>query len=254
MEPWAQTLVVVLSVGAVLVGASLRVLQQYERGVVFFLGKVTGPARQPGLCFILPLVQRLEKVSLRLEAMDVPKQDIITRDNVPVRVNAVVFFRVDEPQRAVIDVKNYVVVTSQKAQTTLRSVLGGAELDGLLTERESLNHRLEEILAATMSPIGVLVESVEIKDVELPEGMQRAMARQAEAERERRAKVIAAEGELQAAEQLSAAAEILDRHHSALSLRYLQTLAEVATENNSTTLFPIPMDLFRPFLDRLSEK
>lgn len=254
MEPWAQTLVVIAIVAAVLVAASLRVLQQYERGVVFFLGKVTGPARQPGLCFILPLVQRLEKVSLRLEAMDVPKQDIITRDNVPVRVNAVVFFRVHEPQRAVIDVKNYVVVTSQKAQTTLRSVLGGEELDGLLTERESLNHRLETILSEAMAPIGVQVESVEIKDVELPEGMQRAMARQAEAERERRAKVIAAEGELQAAEQLSAAAEILDRHHSSLSLRYLQTLAEIAAENNSTTLFPIPMDLFRPFLDRLGEK
>jgi len=253
MEPWAQTLTVVVIVLAVLVAASLRVLQQYERGVVFFLGKVTGPSRQPGLCFIFPLVQRLEKVSLRLEAMDVPKQDIITRDNVPVRVNAVVFFRVNEPERAVIDVKNYVVVTSQKAQTTLRSVLGGEELDGLLTERESLNRRLEEILSEAMQPIGVHVESVEIKDVELPEGMQRAMARQAEAERERRAKVIAAEGELQAAEQLSAAAEILDRNHSSLSLRYLQTLAEIAAENNSTTLFPIPMDLFRPFLDRLGQ-
>lgn len=253
MEPWAQTLTVVVIVLAVLVAASLRVLQQYERGVVFFLGKVTGPSRQPGLCFIFPLVQRLEKVSLRLEAMDVPKQDIITRDNVPVRVNAVVFFRVNEPERAVIDVKNYVVVTSQKAQTTLRSVLGGEELDGLLTERESLNRRLEEILSEAMQPIGVHVESVEIKDVELPEGMQRAMARQAEAERERRAKVIAAEGELQAAEQLSAAAEILDRNHSSLSLRYLQTLAEIAAENNSTTLFPIPMDLFRPFLDRLGK-
>ena len=252
MQPWVQSLMVVGIVAAVLVAASLRVLQQYERGVVFFLGRVTGPSRRPGLCFIFPLVQRLEKVSLRLEAMDVPKQDVITRDNVPVRVNAVVFFRVSEPERAVIDVKNYVVVTSQKAQTTLRSVLGGEELDGLLTERESLNHRLEQILAATMEPIGVKVESVEIKDVELPEGMQRAMARQAEAERERRAKVIAAEGEYQAAEQLSAAAEILDRHHSALSLRYLQTLAEIAAENNSTTLFPIPMDLFRPFLDKLS--
>lgn len=254
MEPWMQGLATVGVVLLVLLAASLRVLQQYERGVVFTLGRVTGNARQPGLCLVFPLVQRLEKVSLRLEAMDVPKQDIITRDNVPVRVNAVVFFLVEEPHRAVIDVKNYVVVTSQKAQTTLRSVLGGEDLDGLLTERESLNHRLEAILSEAMSPIGVNVDSVEIKDVELPEGMQRAMARQAEAERERRAKVIAAEGELQAAEQLTAAAAILDQNHSSLSLRYLQTLSEIAAENNSTTLFPIPMDLFRPFLDRLTQK
>ncbi|MCC7490727.1 MAG: slipin family protein [Fimbriimonadaceae bacterium] len=240
-----------VAVGIVVVLAlCLRVIQQYERGVVYVFGKVTNAARQPGLTAIIPLMQRLEKVSTRLEAMDVPKQDIITRDNVPARVNAVVFFRVAEPVKAVIEVKNYVVFTSQKAQTTLRSVLGGVELDGLLTEREALNKRLEEIMAAELGPIGIVVDSVEIKDVELPEGMQRAMARQAEAERERRAKVIAAEGELQAAEQLASAADILDRNSSAITLRYLQTLAEIATEQNSTTLFPIPMDLFKPFFDR----
>ncbi len=243
-----QIAITVAVVLIVLMIASLRIVQQYERGVVFLLGRVHGPAREPGLCVVVPLLQRLEKVSMRLEAMDVPKQDIITSDNVPVRVNAVVFFRVIDPQRAVIDVKNFAVVTSQKAQTTLRSILGGAELDHLLTEREALNKRLEEIMAEEVNPIGILVDSVEIKDVELPEGMQRAMARQAEAERERRAKVIAAEGELQAAEQLTAAAEIMDRTSGALSLRYLQTLAEIATEKNSTTLFPIPMDLLRPFL------
>ncbi|NUP98541.1 MAG: slipin family protein [Armatimonadetes bacterium] len=241
----AITAVVIL---VVLLALSLRVVQQYERGVVFTLGKIKGAPRQPGLVVVLPLLQRLEKVSLRLEAMDVPKQDIITRDNVPVRVNAVVFFRVADPQRAVVDVKNYAVVTSQKAQTTLRSILGGVDLDGLLTEREALNHRLEEIMSVEMQPVGITVDSVEIKDVELPEGMQRAMARQAEAERERRAKVIAAEGELQASQHLAEAAGVLDGSPSAITLRYLQTLAEIATEQNSTTLFPIPVDLIRPFL------
>jgi regulator of protease activity HflC (stomatin/prohibitin superfamily) len=230
----------------VLLAASLRVLAQYERGVVFRLGKVRGE-RQPGLQFIWPGIDRLVKVSLRLEAMDVPKQDVITRDNVPVRVNAVVFFRVKDALSATIDVKNYTVVTSQRAQTALRSVLGGADLDGLLTERLMLNHRLEEIIGGAMEPIGINVEGVEIKDVELPEGMQRAMARQAEAERERRAKVIAAEGEFQAAEQFAAAAVILDRTNSGLQLRYLQTLTEIAAEHNSTTIFPLPMELLRAF-------
>lgn len=233
--------------------ASLRVIQQYERGVVFRLGKVHRETREAGLVLILPIIDRLVKVSLRMEAMDVPKQDIITRDNVPVRVNAVVFFRVGDALRATVDVKNYTVVTSQKAQTTLRSVLGGVELDGLLTEREMLNHKLEEIIGAVMQPIGVDVQAVEIKDVELPEGMQRAMARQAEAERERRAKVISAEGELQAAEQYAAAGRILDSSESGVQLRYLQTLSEIATEHNSTTIFPLPIDLLRPFLKGRAE-
>ena len=250
---WVQVSVTVAVVLVVFLVASLRVIQQYERGVVFWLGRVHGAARDPGLVLILPLVQRLEKVSLRLEAMDIPKQDIITRDNVPVRVNAVVFFKVCDPTHAVIDVKNYVVVTSQKAQTTLRSVLGGVELDGLLSQREELNHRVARIMGAEMSPIGITVDAVEIKDVELPEGMQRAMAKQAEAERERRAKVISAEGEMQAAEQLANAAAILDTRDSALTLRYLQTLAEIATEQNSTTLFPVPMDLFRPYFKNKGE-
>ncbi len=248
MTPMMQTGLTVAVVIAVALAAGLRVVQQYERGVVFCFGKVSEKLRQPGLCYIIPLVMRMEKVALRMEAMDVPKQDIITRDNVPVRVNAVVFFRVCDPMKVVIEVKNYVVVTSQKAQTTLRSILGGADLDGLLMEREALNKRLEEIMTAEISDVGVQVVSVEIKDVELPEGMQRAMAKQAEAERERRAKVIAAEGEMQAAEQLAAAARVLDTEHSAITLRYLQTLAEIATEQNSTTLFPIPMDLIRPFM------
>jgi regulator of protease activity HflC (stomatin/prohibitin superfamily) len=231
---------------AVLLAVSLRVIQQYERGVIFRLGKLRRAA-QPGLVLILPGIDRLVKVSLRLEAMDVPKQDVITRDNVPVRVNAVVFFKVQDAERVTVDVKNYTVWTSQKAQTTLRSVLGGADLDGLLTEREMLNHRLEEIIGAVMRPIGIEVQAVEIKDVELPEGMQRAMARQAEAERERRAKVIAAEGEMQAAEQFANAAGILDRTDSGLQLRYLQTLTEIAADHNSTTIFPLPMELLRAF-------
>lgn len=248
MEP-VQIALIAIVVVVVLVAASLRIVQQYERGVVFLLGKVQGGPREPGVCLVVPLLQRLEKVSMRLEAMDVPKQDVITRDNVPVRVNAVVFFRVVAPLQAVIDVKNYAVVTSQKAQTTLRSILGGEDLDGLLTERETLNKTLEQIMSREMEPLGIHVVSVEIKDVELPEGMQRAMARQAEAERERRAKVIAAEGEFQAAEQLAAAADILGRTDgSAITLRYLQTLTEIAAEQNSTTLFPIPIDLLRPFL------
>ncbi|HAZ64838.1 MAG TPA: hypothetical protein DCZ72_14675 [Armatimonadetes bacterium] len=240
-----ETLIISAVVVAVLLGLSLRVIQQYERGVIFRLGRVVGGPREPGLAFIVPIVDRLVKVSMRLEAMDVPKQDIITRDNVPVRVNAVVFFRVGEAVQATVEVRNYTVVTSQKAQTTLRTVLGGADLDGLLTEREMLNKRLHEIIGEQTDPIGVVVEAVEIKDVELPEGMQRAMARQAEAERERRAKVIAAEGEFQAAEQFNAAAKILDSSESGVQLRYLQTLSEIASSNNATTILPIPLDLLR---------
>ncbi len=250
--PPALNLGLGIAVGLVVVlAACLRVLQQYERGVIFTFGKVSGRPREPGLAFVVPFAQRLEKISLRLEAMDVPKQDIITRDNVPVRVNAVVFFAVTDPFKSVIEVRNYTQVTSQKAQTSLRSVLGGCELDEILTERDALNKRLEEVIGAEASAFGIAVRSVEIKDVELPEGMQRAMARQAEAERERRAKVIAAEGEYQAAEQLAQAAEILDSHASALQLRYLQTMVEVATEANTTTFFPIPMDLIRPLLKHL---
>lgn len=253
MPPYTGPLITTVVVIVAVLAASLRVIQQYERGVLFFLGKVVGAGRDPGLCLVIPLLYRLEKVSLRLEAMDVPKQDIITSDNVPVRVNAVVFFRVVDPVRAVVDVKNYAVVTSQKAQTTLRSILGGATLDDLLTQREALNERLQDIIARELEPTGIHVQSVEIKDVELPEGMQRAMARQAEAERERRAKVIGAEGEFQAAEQLAAAARILETSPSSIQLRYLQTLAEIATEHNSTTIFPIPIDLVRSFLETRRE-
>ena len=242
-----QYVAIAVVVVIVLLALSLRVIQQYERGVVFRLGKVMA-RREPGLAFVVPGVDRLVKVSLRMEAMDVPKQDVITRDNVPVRVNAVVFFNVSDAERATVNVKNYTVVTSQKAQTTLRTVLGGVDLDGLLTEREMLNQRLQAIIGQEMEPIGIAVQAVEIKDVELPEGMQRAMARQAEAERERRAKVIAAEGEFQAAEQFASAAEILDRTVSGVQLRYLQTLTEIAAEHNSTTIFPVPIDLLSAFV------
>ncbi|MBI5833896.1 MAG: slipin family protein [Armatimonadetes bacterium] len=223
----------------VLLALSLRVIQQYERGVVFRLGKLLAP-RDSGLAFVFPVIDRLVKVSLRMEA-------------VPVRVNAVVFFSVADAEKATVNVKNYTVVTSQKAQTTLRTVLGGVDLDGLLTEREVLNQRLQSIIGEQMEPIGIRVHGVEIKDVELPEGMQRAMARQAEAERERRAKVIAAEGEFQSAQQFANAAEILDRTKSGVQLRYLQTLTEIAAEHNSTTIFPVPIDLISNFLSGRGE-
>ncbi|RMF94371.1 MAG: slipin family protein [Nitrospinota bacterium] len=226
--------------------SSLRVLREYERGVIFRLGKYY-KTKGPGLIIVLPLIDRMERISLRLITMDVPPQDIITRDNVSVKVNAVVYFRVMSPEDAVIKVENYLYATSQLAQTTLRSVLGQAELDELLSEREKINESLQDILDKHTDPWGIKVSTVEIKHVDLPQEMQRAMARQAEAERERRAKVINAEGELQAATRLSQAAEIISRYPSALQLRFLQTLAEVSTENNSTIVFPVPIDILAPF-------
>jgi len=205
-------------------------------------------AKGPGLIIIIPVVDRLVKISLRLVAMDVPPQDVITRDNVSVKVNAVIYFRVMDSIKAVVEVENYLYATSQLAQTTLRSVCGGAELDELLSDREKINTQLQEILDKHTDPWGVKVTTVEVKHIDLPQDMQRAMARQAEAERERRAKVINAEGEHQAAARLAEAAEIIAEHPMALQLRYLQTLREVSAENNSTTLFPIPIDLFKPFI------
>ena len=226
---------------------SLKVLREYERGVIFRLGRVI-KAKGPGLIILIPLIDRIVRVSLRTVAMDVPSQDVITKDNVSVKVNAVVYFRVVDPVNAIIQVEDYLYATSQLAQTTLRSVCGQVELDDLLSAREKINTQLQEILDAHTDPWGVKVTLTEVKYIDLPQEMQRAMAKQAEAERERRAKVINAEGEFQAAERLAQAAKIISVHPEALQLRYLQTLREVAAENNSTTLFPIPIDLFTPFL------
>jgi regulator of protease activity HflC (stomatin/prohibitin superfamily) len=227
--------------------SAIRILNEYERGVVFRLGRVIS-AKGPGLIILIPIVDKMVKVSLRLIAMDVDPQDVITRDNVSVKVNAVIYFRVMDPVKAVIEVENYMYATSQLAQTTLRSVCGQAELDELLSERENINSQLQEILDTHTDPWGIKVSTVEVKHIDLPQEMQRAMAKQAEAERERRAKVINAEGEYQAADKLAAAATIIGDHPMALQLRYLQTLREISAENNSTTLFPIPIDLFKPFL------
>ena len=229
--------------------SAIRVLNEYERGVIFRLGRLIA-TKGPGLIILIPVVDRMVKVSLRTMVHDVPPQDIITRDNVSVKVNAVVYFRVLEPQKAIVEVEDYAYATSQLSQTTLRSILGQAELDDLLSHRDKINAELKEILDKHTEPWGIKVANVEVKHVDLPQEMQRAMARQAEAERERRAKVINAEGEFQAAQRLGDAADIIDAHPAALQLRYLQTLAEIATENNSTTLFPIPIDILRGMLGK----
>ncbi|TMB53540.1 MAG: slipin family protein [Deltaproteobacteria bacterium] len=227
--------------------SGLKVLREYERAVVFRLGRLAG-ARGPGIIYIIPGVEKAVRIDLRTITMDVPSQDVITKDNVSLKVNAVLYFRVVEPSRAVVEVENYLFATSQNAQTTLRSVCGEAELDQLLAEREKINAHLQTIIDQHTEPWGIKVVQVAIKFIDLPEEMRRAMARQAEAERERRAKVIAAEGEFQAAQRLAEASAIMAREPIALQLRYLQTLVEVASENNSTTIFPIPIDILRPFI------
>jgi regulator of protease activity HflC (stomatin/prohibitin superfamily) len=227
----------------------IKIMNEYERGVIFRLGRII-PSKGPGIIFIIPFVDRLMKVSLRLVAFDVPPQDVITRDNVSIKVNAVVYYRIMNSNSAVVEVENYAYATSQLAQTTLRSVCGQAELDELLAEREKISLRLQEILDKDTDPWGIKVSKVEIKHIDLPPEMQRAMAKQAEAERERRAKVIHAEGEHQASAKLADAANVLSKDPTALQLRYLQTLSEIATEKNSTILFPIPIDLFKPFLKK----
>jgi regulator of protease activity HflC (stomatin/prohibitin superfamily) len=229
--------------------AAIRILREYERGVIFRLGRVIS-TKGPGLIILIPVIDKMVKVSLRLVTMDVPAQDVITRDNVSVKVNAVIYFRVMDPNNAIVEVENYLFATSQLAQTTLRSVCGQVELDELLAEREKINTQLQSILDHATDPWGIKVTTVEVKHIDLPQEMQRAMAKQAEAERERRAKVINAEGEYQAATRLSEAADIIHKHPEALQLRYLQTLREISAENNSTTLFPIPIDLVKPFLKR----
>ena len=227
----------------------IKVLNEYERGVIFRLGRLI-PTKGPGIILIIPMVDKLVRVSLRLVTLDVPPQDVITRDNVSIKVNAVVYYRVMDPNKSVVEVENFSYATSQLAQTTLRSVYGQAELDELLAEREKISVHLQEILDKDTDPWGIKVSKVEIKHIDLPPEMQRAMARQAEAERERRAKVIHAEGEFQASQKLSDAAQIISKDPTALQLRYLQTLSEIATEKNSTMLFPIPIDLIKPFIKR----
>jgi len=228
--------------------SGLKVLREYERAVVFRLGRLVG-ARGPGLVYVIPGVEKALRVDLRTITMDIPSQDVITKDNVSLKVNAVLYFRVIDSNRAVVEVENYLFATSQLAQTTLRSVCGEAQLDELLAEREKINAHLQSIIDQHTEPWGIKVVQVAVKHIDLPEEMRRAMAKQAEAERERRAKVIAAEGEFQAAQRLAEAAEIMSKSPVTLQLRYLQTLKEIASENNSTTVFPIPMDLFEPFLN-----
>src|SRR3712207_3329022 len=243
---------VVLAVVALVVlfvlASAVRIVQEYERGVIFRLGRVQGRAKGPGLFFLVPVADRMIKVDLRTVTMDVPPQDVITRDNVPARVNAVVYFRVMDPNKSVIEVENYVLATSQISQTTLRSVLGQKDLDDLLTNREAINEELQSIIDQQTDPWGVKVSAVEVKDVEIPQQMQRAMARQAESERERRAKIIAAEGEYQASERLRQAADRLESP-TALQLRLFQTMGEIAVNQNSTIVLPVPIDLFKPFMD-----
>jgi regulator of protease activity HflC (stomatin/prohibitin superfamily) len=229
--------------------SAIKILNEYERGVIFRLGRVIN-AKGPGLIILIPVIDKMVKVSLRLVVVDVDPQDIITRDNVSVKVNAVIYFRVIDPTKAIIEVEDFNYAMSQLAQTTLRSICGQAELDDLLSGREKLNAQLQEILDTHTDPWGIKVATVELKHIDLPQEMQRAMARQAEAERERRAKIINAEGERQAADRLAEAAAIIDQNPVALQLRYLQTVNEMASENNTTTIFPIPIDLFRPLLKK----
>jgi regulator of protease activity HflC (stomatin/prohibitin superfamily) len=252
-ELLSGVLLPIIVLGVLLIASAIKILREYERAVVFRLGRLAG-VRGPGIVFLIPVVDRMVKVSLRTVTMDVPPQDVITRDNVSVKVNAVIFFRVLDAARAVIEVENFLFATSQIAQTSLRSICGQAELDEILADREKINQRLQEIIDNQTDPWGIKVSVVEVKHVDLPQEMQRAIARQAEAERERRAKVINAEGEFQAAERLTEAAAIMGREPVALQLRYLQTLSEVATENNSTTLFPVPIDFLKAFMTMQEKK
>jgi regulator of protease activity HflC (stomatin/prohibitin superfamily) len=251
-EQWVNVvawLIPIMIVGAIVLPTMIRVLREYERGVIFRLGKLLG-AKGPGLIFLIPVVDRMVKIDLRVITIDVPRQEVMTRDNVPVSVDAVLYFRVMEPEAAVVKVENFLRATSLIAQTTLRSVLGQAELDELLAHREKINISLQEIIDRQTDPWGVKVTAVEVRDVSLPDGMKRAMARQAETERERRAKIIAAEGEFQAAEKLVQAAAMISAQPIALQLRFLQTMKEISSEHNTTTFLPLPIELFTPFMKR----
>ena len=249
-----STLGVVILFGIVLLSSAIKVVQEYERGVIFRLGRVLSPARGPGLFFIIPIIDRMVKVDLRVVTLDIPSQEAITSDNVTVKVNAVAYFRVLEPIAAIVQVEDYRRATWQIAQTTLRSVMGQSELDELLSHRERINTKLQQIIDEHTEPWGIKVSIVEVKDVELPSTMQRAMARQAEAEREKRAKIIHAEGEFQAAQQLTKAAATIGREPTAIQLRYLQTLTEIAVEKNSTIIFPVPIEFFKAFTEILARK
>ena len=255
MQQFPTVLVAIIFFVILILASAIRILREYERGVIFRLGRLigNGGVKGPGLILLIPFIDRMVKVSLRTIVFDVPPQDVITQDNVSIKVNAVVYFRVIEPQKAIVQVENFLAATSQISQTTLRSVLGQSELDDLLSQRDKINHKLQQIIDTNTEPWGVKVTNVEVKQIDLPQEMQRAMAKQAEAERERRSKVIAAEGEFQASQRLADAAKILGEHSSALTLRYLQTLREIATEKNSTTIFPVPIDLLKPFLGKVVE-
>jgi regulator of protease activity HflC (stomatin/prohibitin superfamily) len=233
----------------ILAASAIKILREYERGVIFRLGRLIG-AKGPGIIFIIPGVDKLLRISLRTVTLDIPPQDVITHDNISIKVNAVVYFRVMDPNKAVVEVENYLYATSQLAQTTLRSVVGQADLDELLAQRDKINLKLQDILDKHTEPWGIKVSLVETKQVDLPEGMQRAIARQAEAEREKRAKIIHAEGEFQAAEKLTQAANVISTNPTALQLRFLQTLAEISTEKNSTTIFPVPIDIISAFMKK----
>lgn len=237
----------------IILASAIRILREYERGVVFRLGRLVS-AKGPGLILLIPIVDRMVRVSLRTVVMDVPPQDVITKDNVSLKVNAVVYFRVVQAEKAIVEVEHFLEATSQLSQTTLRSVLGQSQLDELLAEREKINHDLQKIIDNQTEPWGIKVSNVEVKHVDLPPEMQRAMARQAEAERERRAKVIHADGEFQASQKLREAADVISTNPTALQLRFLQTLTEVASEKNSTTIFPVPIDLIKPYLENFSKK
>jgi regulator of protease activity HflC (stomatin/prohibitin superfamily) len=253
MEPVSTFFIIVVIFLVIILANAVRILREYERGVIFRLGRLIA-SKGPGVVFLIPIVDRMVKVSLRTIVMDVPPQDIITKDNVSLKVNAVVYFRVVQPDKAIVEVENFLFATSQLSQTTLRSILGQSQLDELLAERDKINRELQQIIDHQTEPWGIKVSNVEVKHIDLPVEMQRAMARQAEAERERRAKVIHAEGEFQASQRLADAANVIATNPIALQLRFLQTLTEVASEKNSTIIFPVPIDLLTPFLDRDKKK
>ena len=252
MEIFSAFFFVVVVFAIIIITNAIRILREYERGVVFRLGRVIA-VKGPGIIFLIPLVDKMVKVSLRTVVLDVPPQDVITKDNVSIKVNAVVYFRVVQPEKAIVEVENFLFATSQLSQTTLRSILGQSELDELLSERDRINAKLQTIIDQHTEPWGIKVSNVEVKQIDLPPEMQRAMAKQAEAERERRAKIVHAEGELQASQKLADAAQVIQTHPIALQLRYLQTLTEIASEKNSTTIFPVPIDLISMFLDALKK-
>jgi len=253
MAEFSTYLSVIVLFVIIILASAIRILREYERGVIFRLGRLIG-SKGPGLIILIPIVDRMVRVSLRTVVMDVPPQDVITKDNVSLKVNAVVYFRVVQAEKAIVEVEHFLDATSQLSQTTLRSVLGQSQLDELLAERDKINQELQKIIDNQTEPWGIKVSNVEVKHVDLPPEMQRAMARQAEAERERRAKVIHADGEFQASKKLREAADVISENPTALQLRFLQTLTEVASEKNSTTIFPVPIDLIKPFLESYSKK